>query len=416
MRRKKITLLSFGTRGDVQPLIALARELAAAGHEPVLAADARFEAWIRGHGVGFARLRFDLNQFLNTAEGREAMATEVEPEDAFERFVRPMLDDCWAAAQGADALIYDTMLIAANHMAEKLGIPALMTSVAPNMSPTRAFPPLGTPKLGWGGWGNKLSYQIYRLAWRSAAKDIGRWCETTLGFRPSPWHNYWQLRGRRVPIAYNYSPRVVPRPADWPEDYWAGGYWWLDEPGETPAAELQAFVAAGPPPVYIGFGSMVNTAPEKFTALVLAAVRESGQRAILAGGWGGLVPADLPSTVLFVETAPHAWLFPRVSAVVCHAGAGTTAAALRHGKPVVPCPLTGDQPFWSDVLGRNGWGTAPISQQSLLARERTADLAAAMRTAVSDEAMRRRVATLAGELAQERGATAAVEFIRNHLR
>jgi sterol 3beta-glucosyltransferase len=200
---RRLTILSFGVRGDVQPLVALSKGLIGAGWEVTLAADPAFESWIRGHGVGFAPLRFDWRKFLNSGEGREAVVREKAPRDSFERLVRPMLDDCYRAAQGAEALVYDTMLVAGNHIAQKLGIPALMTSVCPNFSPTSAFPPPGTPRLGWGGWGNRLGYQLYRLAWWTGGGDVRRWCEGSLGFRPSAFHDYWSLRGRPIPIAYS---------------------------------------------------------------------------------------------------------------------------------------------------------------------------------------------------------------------
>ncbi|MGA2694001.1 MAG: glycosyltransferase [Opitutaceae bacterium] len=412
----RITILSFGVRGDVQPLLALSLGLKAAGFTVTLAADASFGGWIRGHGVGFSPLRIDWRSFLSSEEGRRAVANEVAPQQGFERFVRPMLDDCWHASQGADALIYDTMLVAGNHIAHRLGIPALMTSVVPNMSPTRAFPPPGAPKIGWGGWGNKLSYQLYRIGWRSADGNLSSWCQAALGFRPRRWHDYWQLRGKRIPIAYSFSHHVVPRPADWPPEYWAGGYWFLDEPAAySPPVELEAFLAAGPAPLYIGFNSMVSNDPGRLTEILIAAAVKAGQRAVLVGGWGGLVPRALPDSVLLVDDVPHRWLFPRVSALVYHGGAGTTALGLRLGRPLVTCPLSGDQPFWGAVVARNGWGPKPISQQRLIARGCVDELAAAMRSAATDREMRRRVDGVSRALDQENGVPEAVRFICEHL-
>jgi sterol 3beta-glucosyltransferase len=416
MAAKKITILSFGVRGDVQPLLALSIGLQAAGHTVTLAADAGFGGWIRGHGVGFAPLRFNWREFLASAEGREAMTSETNPDQAFERLVRPMLDDCWQAAQGADALIFDTMLIAGNHIAERLGIPAVMTSVAPNMTPTSAFPPPGTRKIGWGGWGNKLTYGTYRLGWWLASGRISRWCESTLGFRPSRGHNYWRLRGRPIPIAYSFSHHVVPRPADWPLDAWAGGYWFLDEPlTYSPPSALADFLAAGAPPLYIGFNAMVSQNPERLTEVLVAAVEKAGQRAVFVGGWGGLVSKARSNSILSIEDVPHRWLFPRVGALVYHGGAGTTALGLWFGRPLVTCPLAGDQPFWGDVVARNGWGTPPIHQRRLIAGGCVDEMAGAMRRATGDLEMRRRVDAVSELLRHEDGVPAAVRFVGEHI-
>ena len=416
MAAKKITILSFGVRGDVQPLLSLSVGLQAAGHTVTLAADASFGGWIRGHGVGFAPVRFDWRRFLASAEGRQAMTSEVNPDQAFERLVRPMLDDCWQAAQGADALIYDTMLIAGNHIADRLGIPAVMTSVAPNMTPTSAFPPPGTRKVGWGAWGNRLTFETYRLGWWMAAGRLGGWCEATLGFRPSRGHNYLRLRGRRIPVAYSFSRHVVPRPADWPADAWADGYWFLDEPlAYSPPAALADFLASGPPPLYIGFNAMVSLDPERLTEVLVAAVQKSGQRAIFVGGWGGLVSNERSGSVLSNDDVPHRWLFPRVGALVYHGGAGTTALGLWFGRPLVTCPLVGDQTFWGEVVAENGWGPPPIRQQKLIERGCVDEMAKAMLQATTDLGMRRRVDAVSRLLRLEDGVPAAVRFVGEHI-
>jgi sterol 3beta-glucosyltransferase len=216
------------------------------------------------------------------------------------------------------------------------------------------------------------------------------------------------------------------------------GYWFANdmndagdgEPRETgpdapsgwrPPADLLAFLAAGPPPVYVGFGSMVGRDPRATTRTVLAAVQRAGTRAILASGWGGVsgaprppLAADLadalaPDRVFVLDEAPHAWLFPRVAAVVHHGGAGTTAAGLRAGCPTVVCPFFGDQPFWGARVAALGAGPPPIPQSRLEPRR----LAAAIGTAATDRAMRRRAAALGAQIRGEHGVARAAAIVRD---
>jgi sterol 3beta-glucosyltransferase len=411
-RRVRITVLSFGTRGDVQPLIALSRALIDAGYDVTLGADTEFAGEVEQHGITNKVLRLNLRQFLSSEAGRRAMGGNGgAPADSFETMVRPMLDDCWAAVQGTDAIIHDTMLLPAYHMAEALGVPSMMTSVMPNMSPTRAFSLIGAPRIGWGALANRLSYQWYRLAWFFGTRDVRRWCETTLGFRPPRLQNYWKMRGRIVPVLYSYSSHVLPSPRDWPAETLASGYWFLDSITEwQPPRELDAFLAKGPTPIYVGFGSVIGADPDEMTAQVLAAIERTGQRAVLGTGWGGLRARALPPSVFVVEDVPHGWLFPRVKAVVHHGGAGTTAAALRFARPSVICPFVTDQFFWGDLVAKNGWGPPPVPQKWLSA----AALAAAIDCAAEDDGMRRRVLDVSERIRSEDGIGAAVRFVRQH--
>ncbi|MFC6659857.1 glycosyltransferase [Deinococcus multiflagellatus] len=153
------------------------------------------------------------------------------------------------------------------------------------------------------------------------------------------------------------SPSVVPRPSDWPAHAHLTGAWFLPQGPWTPPADLEAFLAAGPAPVSIGFGSMGLRDPADTTALVLDALAQTGQRAVLLSGWGGLAAGDLPDHVFAASPLPHSWLFPRVSAVVHHGGAGTTAAGLRAGVPSVITPFLAINPSGASACAP--WAQAP---------------------------------------------------------
>jgi len=213
---------------------------------------------------------------------------------------------------------------------------------------------------------------------------------------------------RGLPILYGFSPTVIPAPSDWNENIHVTGYWFLDELDNwTPPPALTDFIESGSPPVYIGFGSMSNRKPEEMADLVVRALKQIDQRAILLSGWGGLSKTDLPDSIFMLDSIPHAWLFPRVAAAVHHGGAGTTAAGLRAGVPSVIVPFFGDQPFWGRRVADLGVGPGPISRQRLTAGR----LATAIHQAVTEQEMRQRAAKLGEKIRGENGIARAVEII-----
>jgi sterol 3beta-glucosyltransferase len=222
------------------------------------------------------------------------------------------------------------------------------------------------------------------------------------------------LREHGLLRLYAYSPHVAPRPSDWPAHHQVTGYWFLPPPvGWQPPEELRAFLAAGPPPVYIGFGSMLMREAQKTTARVTEALNRTGQRAIFAAGWGALDEAVHQSEqVFFVKDVPHHWLFPQMSAIVHHGGAGTTGAALRSGIPSIVVPFGFDQPFWGQRVAALGVGPRPLPHARL-----TADgLAGAIERALHDTHMRERAAQLGGQIQREQGAAQAIDHIHRALR
>jgi sterol 3beta-glucosyltransferase len=174
---------------------------------------------------------------------------------------------------------------------------------------------------------------------------------------------------------------------------------------------LVEFLVAGSPPVYVGFGSMAGRNPEKVTQIVFESLARSGQRGVIATGWGGLAVSDLPDNLFKIESIPHDWLFPQMVAVVHHGGAGTTAAGLRAGKPTVICPFFGDQPFWGRRVFELGVGPEPIPHKKLSVEK----LANAIQVAVSDDDIRKRAAGLGEKIRAENGIARAVDFISDQL-
>lgn len=410
----RVLLSTYGTRGDVQPFVALAKVLKQRGHEVAVCTPSGFREMVERHGVPYAHMG---NAVLELTEAVLRAPTRREQRRLFKGFgaiIRAGLEDEWRAARALrpDALVYHSKALGSHHVAERLGVPELLAMPLP-LTRTRAFPVPMLPFRTLGGWGNALSYKLVALGsalWANATNDF-RTKTLGLGALPRFADSMCRPDGSSVPALYAVSEQVLPRPDDWPANAHLTGCWFLDEAdGWIPPAGLQAFLEADSPPLYIGFGSMGAAHAEERARTVLQAVERSGERAVLATGWGGLKTTELPSTVFVVDSVPHDWLFPRVKAVVHHGGAGTTMAGLRWGKPTVICPFLGDQPFWGHVVHRAGLGSAALPQKKL-SPER---LASAIRDALQPSVVARAV-DVGARIRSERGPERAAEVIEREI-
>jgi sterol 3beta-glucosyltransferase len=411
----KILITTIGSRGDIQPFVALGKGLHAAGHEVVLCTAEGYRPFVEEHGLTYGYMNNDFLDFMRAQEGQAAMEGNSNKFALLKQawpILRRMLQDEWQTAQSSapDLMIHHPKALGSDHIGERLGIPVLRALPLPVYTPTRAFPNPIFGNVRLGGWLNRLSYRIMTLQMAMYGGIINEFRRQTLGLPPKGRFTDPQLdaNGEPAPVLYAYSRHVLPVPADYPPHVHVTGYWFLAQPQSwQPAPELVRFLEAGPPPVYIGFGSMGGTRAAARGQIVLDAVAQAGQRALLASGWGGLTATELPNHVYMLESAPHDWLFPRMAAVVHHGGAGTTAAGLAAGKPTLICPFIVDQPFWGRVVHDLGVGPAPIPQKKLTA----AGLAAAIQSAVSDTAMQQRAAALGEKIRAENGVARAVEVI-----
>jgi UDP:flavonoid glycosyltransferase YjiC (YdhE family) len=413
----RITILTVGSRGDLQPYVALGVGLRAAGHEVRLATHEPFREFVLAHGLEFAPLGADPKQVI---AGRQGQAW-LESGDSLIRFIsrflrlfRPLLEqnlaDTSHACVGSEAIVWAPLAFAGYHIAEALGIPSYQAAIQP-ATPTREFPifPLAG-KRSWGATYNRLSYTLYeQVTWQALRSVVNRWRRKELGLPAIPLLLPGkEFRARRIPYLYGFSPAVVPKPRDWPDWHHVTGYWFLDRPAEwQPPGEIVEFLEAGPPPVYIGFGSMIARKPAELFDVALDALRRAGQRGVLSTGWMEAEHADLPDDVFGIEAIPHDWLFPRMAAVVHHGGAGTTAAGLRAGVPSVLTPFFADQPFWAHRVKVLGVGPPPVPQKRITAER----LARAIQAATSDDGMRVRAAALGERIRAEDGVGAAVRLV-----
>lgn len=414
----RIVLLTVGSRGDVDPFVALGVGLRRAGHAVRLATHAVYEPDVRAAGIDFAPLPGDPHRLR--AELEAGFDGTWRDQFRFIRFIGRTTEQFshditragLTACRDAEAIVYrDALAFFGYSLAEAVDARPVVAALQPR-APTRAF---AYPRaLPFGGTVNLLSHHLtLHIFWQLYRRTVNRWRQTELGLAPYPLTGpYAHGRQRRVPTLFGFSEAIVPRPPDWPDWYHVTGFWFGDsELDPPPPPALVDFLTAGPPPVYVGFGSVVRRDAAAVTALVGEALERAGRRGVLATGWGGLVVDEgvaRSDRFVVVESAPHQWLFPRVAAVVHHGGPGTTAAGLRAGRPTIVVPSAfGDQPFWGGRVAALGVGPPPIPRRKLTVSR----LADAIGRATTDQAMRTRAAELGERLREEDGVGTAVQVL-----
>jgi UDP:flavonoid glycosyltransferase YjiC (YdhE family) len=416
-----ITIITAGSRGDVQPYIALGLGLQAAGHTARLATHAIFDEWIRSFGLEFSPVEGDPMAMAQGQQGREWMETGQRGRGflrGFREFMGPILHqatiDVLTACAGTDLILFSGIAFyAAFSVAEKLGLPFVQAYLQP-INPTREFPSAVFPTKHKGG--RIFNYGTHviggQLFWQMTRPLLDTIRREMLGLRSfSLLGPFLAMQRRRLPVIHGYSPTLLPKPKDWNESMIVTGFWFMAEEQWSPPSELVDFLAAGPPPVYIGFGSMIGNNPERLTAITLETLKRSNRRGVLMAGWADLANGDLPDNVIRLESVPHEWLFPRMAAVIHHGGTGTTHTGLRAGVPNVIVPFFADQPFWADRVRLLGAGPPPIPQEELTAE----NLAEAIRLAATDELMQAQAADVGEKIRDEAGVANAVAIVNRYL-
>ncbi|KAH6628959.1 UDP-glucose,sterol transferase [Boeremia exigua] len=380
-----VVIQVVGSRGDVQPFIALGQELQKYGHRVRLATHPAFDSFVRDANLEFYPIGGDpkeLMAYMVKNPGLIPSMKSLREGDIQKKrtMITEILDGCWRSCIEpdlesqqpfvADAIIANPPSFAHVHCAQALGIPLHLMFTMPWTS-TRAFPhPLANFKVGEidPELINYASYGIVEwLTWQGLGDIINKF-RRSLDLEAVPTTEGPVLaEALHIPFTYCWSPALIPKPADWPSHIDVCGFFFRDPPHYTPPTEIARFLQAGPPPVYIGFGSIVIDDPAKTTCTILEAVRECGVRAIISRGWSNLgegVPSE-SHDVLFIGDCPHEWLFQHVSAVVHHGGAGTAACGMRNACPTVIVPFFGDQPFWGKMVAAAGAGPDPIPYDTL---------------------------------------------------
>lgn len=409
-----ILIAAYGSRGDIMPLTDIACGLIDSGHAVTMTTNTELVDELTALGIDARPVDFTLEEGADPAtDDPMKLAMQMVKPKGMRQLSRNLL----AAVDDvpADIVLLTPFAELAGHpLAEARGIPSVGLRLQP-ISATGDFPPTLL-----GAW--NAGSMINRSAGRSAARWFDRLYGKTLASLRAdldlPSRSARSLRRERTannwPILHGFSPSVVPRPQDWRPGLEVVGYWWPRSTSEwAPPADLERFLAEGPPPVYVGFGSLMLPPDDaaKLAETVRQALHTAGVRGIVQSGGTSLEPAA-GDNILTVGPVPHDWLFPRVSAVVHSCGAGTTAAGLRAGVPTIAVPSPGgDQPFWARRLTALGASPAAIPRPKLTVSR----LAAAITATLDDEQYRARAQEISTAIAVENGAPTAIAAITNIL-
>ena len=399
-----ITILALGSRGDIQPYAALGYGLKAAGHQIRFISFESFAALVADHELDFHPIQGSAQALVANA-GADMLALVRSFGSLAEGYAR----DLSAPHLGETDLILNQLPagLYGFDLAERYHVPMALAAVIP-LARTRAFPLMGLPRLPLPGYNKATYYLGEQLAWQMFRAVINRWRKHTLGLPALPLRGYFgQLGTRQIPILNGFSQHVVRRPADWGEHIHMTGYWFPEDERWQPPADLLAFIEAGNPPVFVGFGSMPIKDLQRTTHIILEALSLSGQRGILHMGWGGLGLQPLPDYAFKIDYAPYSWLFPRMAMVIHHGGSGTTAFGLRSGIPSCAVPFVFDQFYWGERIAQLGVGPQPIRHRELTIER----LSEVIRLGVNNSQMRQKAVELGHKIRAENGIENALYVI-----
>jgi UDP:flavonoid glycosyltransferase YjiC (YdhE family) len=412
----RVLIPTVGSRGDVQPFVDLAAVLAERGHDVTLATHGPFRESIESEGLTFAPLPGDPMAVLETEEARQLLRSGRGLLGFGRQFVKLLKPWFWQLVEAVeplhaskpDVVVYSPLSFPSWHIAQAQGTPAVFATLQP-LQRTRAFPAV---TLGGSSLGGALNWATHivneQIFWQPLRRSVNRWREHHLGLPPMPLAGpFQQLRERGEPIIAAFSSTLVPRPDDWPVTVSTTGAWHRDGTKRLSERTL-AFLGDGPPPVYVGFGSMSDAEAERLSAVAIDAAQLIGRRLVLSSGWAGLsgVSAD---DMLVIGDEPHDALFPRCEIIVHHGGAGTSHTAARSGTPSVVVPYFADQPFWAQRLHAVGIASAPLPRRDITREslaERLLDASAAKRKPAS--------AKVSHAMQREPGVQAAAATIETH--
>nr|XP_043610112.1 sterol 3-beta-glucosyltransferase UGT80A2-like isoform X2 [Erigeron canadensis] len=420
-RPLQIVILIVGTRGDVQPFVAIGKRLQEYGHRVRLASHSNYKEFVLTAGLEFYPLGGDpkvLAEYMVKNKGflpsgpSEINAQRSQMKDIIFSLLaackEPDLDT--GIPFKADAMMANPPAYGHTHVAEALKIPIHIFFTMP-WTPTSEFPhPLSRVKQPAG---YRLSYQIVdSLIWLGIRDMINDVRKKKLKLRPVTYLSGSQGSDANIPYGYIWSPHLVPKPKDWGPKIDVVGFCFLDLASNyKPPEDLVRWLESGPKPIYIGFGSLPVQEPEKMTQTIVKALEKTGQRGIINKGWGGLGNLKEPKDFIYtLDNVPHDWLFLQCASVVHHGGAGTTAAGLKAACPTTIVPFFGDQPFWGERVHSRGVGPPPIPVEQFSLNK----LVDAIKFML-DPKVKERAVELAKAMENEDGVEGAVRAFLKHL-
>lgn len=402
-------MVTYGSEGDTRPLVALCRGLMDAGHQVQLFAERSTISSAHRYAVpvqvlpGNIRSTLPLENPSQDLRGSDLWKSIRDGLRAVKShaaaWMRMVADD----ARTSDAVLFSSLAALVGYaVAKELKKPGIAVWLQP-WSPTREFASPLLPPVKLPGWVNLLSYRAARAF---MLRSYGEATEAArkVVFGPG-------LRGKLgldFPMLYGFSHHLVSRPSDWPNDHQICGYWALPAMEWRPPNELLDYLSDGPPPIYVGFGSVSSFISRKGLDNIASAI--AGRRALFYPGWSKITPDMLPKNFHFIGDTSHAWLFPLTSMVIHHCGAGTTHTAARAGVPSIPLPVGADQLFWAGRLAAAG-----VAPQYMRGTRVESEQLSRMIDFAEQDTVRRRAQSLGSLMSEEDGVRDVVAAIESQV-
>ncbi len=404
-----ILILTWGSMGDVLPLIALAKQLQKDGQRVIFGAPGFFAPVVKAHGIDFRRIGSPVTE-THYNQVMDTIRSEPNPRKQMQILLQQVLlsdleqqyTDSLAAARESDVVLSHWMQIAGSMAAEALGKPLA----------TVTFNPVGISCISEQPFSNRapdrrhdnIGRTLSDFLWGRAVHEF----RERVGLKPVASVTESQYSEHLNLVAV--SRYLLPDRRDWPPNHQAVGFCYLeDDSNWMPDDKLRRFLESGEKPIVVSFGSMAGTDAAETTRVLAGALAQIGQRAIVQAGWAGLGETSLPDNILAIGYAPHHWLFSKASCVVHHGGAGTTAAALRAGVPSVVVWHMLDQPYWGNSLAQLGLGPKPLSRFNMTVEA----LAAGLRSVLGSESFTLACRAMADKIASEGGVREAAQRVRD---
>lgn len=414
----RIAIFTLGSRGDVQPYVALAKTAISKGHSTVICTGKSFKNFIEGHGIEFEEAASDLMALLETEEGKMVFEHAIKHPLKTKRYLkevvnpsyRKTLDNFYHSAQGADVIIYHPKAFGAPDIAKSLDIPCISMPPIPIMYPIEEFPNLAvSPTKNLGKVMNKQTYKIIEKAESTNIKEVNDFREKILNLpkRKSGVYTF-SIDERTIPIIYPISSYLFKDVKSWKDKVYLPGFFYLNTENEVLEEKILDFINSGKEPIVISFSSMPLKSADLFKEKLIKALKETNNRGIMIVGNSG-ISFEKEEEILTIKTAPHTLLFPLAKGILHHGGVGTMAAALKSGKPQLIMPFAVDQPFWANRLYKFGYALKPIKEMKVTVEELVSRFQELDKPQIKQKAQ-----DIKNVLAQENGTENALKYIEDY--
>ncbi len=414
-----ITILTLGSRGDVQPYVALGKGLLKRGHSVTICTGKTFQNFIEQHGITFKEAYIDFMEILKTEEGQaifngggNIFKILKYTKEVINPAFRKTFDDFLVATQHSDLIIYHPKAMVAPDLSEYLNIPCVSMPPVPMTYPITEFPSLAvTGSKNYGKFLNKLTYSTIKFSESASIKDINDFRAKSLSLLKRKGGIYsYEVKGKRTPIVYPISRSLFEEVSSWNGYVELPGFFFLDMENTSLDDQTTAFLSQGSAPITISFSSMPMKDPEAFKTMLIQALDQTNNRAIVLTGVSGMT-FDGHNNILALEKAPHRLIFKESKGIVHHGGVGTMAEALLSGRPQVIMPFNVDQPFWAHQLYSKGYALKPLNNKSL-----TVDDLILRFAQMGEELYILKAKEIGGMIAKENGVETCVDYIETLLK